>query len=160
MWKCNACVWYAMESAESARVWNRGACVFPRALCKWIGLHVVEMEALLHLSPNSWGHWKTCSVEIWSQLMSMTHCNNDACVWLTFPITVIELITKGSCYLYSLCLWQLCTGTRSMTIQTWGKLPTKCKCHCELWPPGSDGCPMIGRLRSHPTMLWVHVKAH
>ena len=24
------------------------------------------------------------------------------------------------------------------------KLPTKCICHCELWPPGSYGCPMIG----------------
>jgi hypothetical protein len=38
----------AMESAESAEVWNRGACDFPWALCKWIGPHVVEMEALLH----------------------------------------------------------------------------------------------------------------
>ena len=38
----------AMESAESAEVWNRGACDFPRALCKWIGPHVVEMEGLLH----------------------------------------------------------------------------------------------------------------
>ena len=38
----------AMESAELARVWNRGACDFPRALRKWIGPHVVDMEALLH----------------------------------------------------------------------------------------------------------------
>ena len=39
---------HAIELAELARVWNRGACDFPRALCKWIGPHVVEMEALLH----------------------------------------------------------------------------------------------------------------
>ena len=51
-----------------------------RSTCGWNG-------GAPPLSPNSWGHWKTCSVEIWSQLMSMTHCNcnNDACVWLTFP---------------------------------------------------------------------------
>lgn len=119
-----------MESAESARVWNRGACVFPRALCKWIGLPVVEMEALLHLSPNSWGHWKTCSVEIWGQLMSMTHCNNDACVWRLFPILVIELTTKGSCYSYSLCLWQLQEVWRYR--------------HGTNFRPGSYGCPTIG----------------
>ena len=31
----------------------------------------------------------------------------------------------------------------SMMIETWGKLPTKCICHCELGLPGSYGCPMI-----------------
>jgi len=30
-----------------------------------------------------------------------------------------------------------------MMIETWGKLPTKCICHCELGLPGSYGCPMI-----------------
>ena len=57
------------------------------------------------------------------------------------PISVIESTTKRSCHLYS--LWRLCLCT-SMTIETWGKLLTKCICHCELWLPGSYGCPMIG----------------
>jgi len=35
---------------------------------------------------NQNDRWKTCSVVIWSQLMSTTHCDyNAACVWLTFP---------------------------------------------------------------------------
>jgi hypothetical protein len=94
------------------------------------------------LSPNSWGRWKTCSVEIWSQLRSMTHCDYDACVWLTFPFLVINLITKGSCYLYSLSSSWMHECMRMRKI--WGKPPTKCLCHCELWPPGSYRCPMIG----------------
>ena len=122
-----------MESAESARVWNRGACVFPRALCKWIGLHVVEMEALLHLSPNSWGHWKTCSVEIWGQLMSMTHCDNNACVWLTFPHIGHWIDHQGELlFVFSVCdnvvqvqeVWRYRHGTN--------------------FRPGSYGCPTIG----------------
>lgn len=160
MWKCNACVWYAMESAESARVWNRGACVFPRALCKWIGLHVVEMEALLHLSPNSWGHWKTCSVEIWGQLMSMTHCNNDACVWLTFPHIGHWIDHQGELlFVFSVSVTIM---YRYKKYDDTDMGQTSDQVQMSLWivTAGSDGCPMIGRLRSHPTMLWVHVKAH
>ena len=73
----------------------------------------------------------------------MAHCDYNACVWLFFfpYISIVESTTKGSCHLYS--LWRLCLCT-GMTIETWSKLPTKCICHCELWLPGSYGCPMMG----------------
>ena len=119
---------------------KQGSIWFPRALCEWIGPLVVKMEALLYYIQTVWGHWKTCSVEIWSQLMSMAHCNYCVCMTDFSPISVIESTTKGSCHLYS--LWRLCLCT-SMMIETWGKLSTKCICHCELGLPGSYGCPMI-----------------
>ena len=120
---------------------KQGSMWFPRALCEWIGPHVVKMEALLYYIQTVWGHWKTCSVEIWSHLMSMAHCDYCVCMTVFSPISVIELTTKGSCHLYS--LWRLCLCT-SMTIETWSKLLTKCICHLVLWLPGSYGCPMIG----------------
>ncbi len=86
-----------IESAELARVWNRGACDFPRALCKWIGPHVVEMEALLHQVQAVGVVATTSSVKIWST----SWLYELACVRLRSLHQVVESITRG--VLYSLC---------------------------------------------------------
>jgi hypothetical protein len=48
MCKCNACVWSCKRIDRIHWSLKQGSMWFPRALCEWIGPHVVKMEALLH----------------------------------------------------------------------------------------------------------------
>ncbi len=54
----------AKELTGFIGVQHRGACDFPRALLEWIGLHVVEMEVLLHQVQTVGVIVKTSSVDI------------------------------------------------------------------------------------------------
>ena len=89
VWTCvNAATMYgcAKVPTEIDGAQDRGACDLPRNSYSMDWSTWGWNRGAPLLSPNGWGRWKTCSVEIWSQLMSTTHCDyNAACVWLTFP---------------------------------------------------------------------------
>ena len=131
MCKCNACVWSWKRIGRIRWSQKQGSMWFPRALCKWIGPHVVKMEALpITIKSKQFDVVGRLALLKFEVNWCLWHTVTIVCVWLTFP--PYRSSNQPPC---------LCT---SMMIETWCKLLTKCICHCELRLPGSYGCPMIG----------------
>jgi hypothetical protein len=139
-----------MQCLCMAMQWNR-----QNRLESGTGEHVISPELFANGLVYMWLIWRHSSIkseQLW--LLDDLLCWNLKSIDVygttpnimsvhdrLLPFLVINLITKGSCFLYSLSSSWV---HECMRMMTWGKPPTKCLCHCDLWLPRSYRCPMIG----------------
>jgi hypothetical protein len=104
---------------------------------------VVEMEVLLHQVRTVGVIVKTSSVDIWS----LSRLYELACVRLESPYQVVQSNTRG--VLYSLC-WR--ENGSNFQLRAYATMKWNC---LEVM-----NVSWKGRMKPHPTMLWVYVNAH